>query len=193
MIFITGFHHSGTSFLARAVEQLGVNFGGPLDRHHEHEELKKLDDQIIGDWQKPDIANANLYMGTPVPEGTEAYKNPRLMVTGFVWHRNFPGAKWIVINRKQNDVVCSMMRDPERSQDPRHWDRLIEEYGQYWLAFTVARRLDMLHVSYRDLCEYPELTAARLGHFIGRPEKIAEVGAWIAQEARHKTYARTAA
>src|SRR3990167_2066014 len=127
MIFITGFHHSGTSILAETVERFGFNFGTPLDRHHEHEDLKKIDDHLISDWMKPwPVIDTSPIIAPP---GLEVYKNPRLMVTAPAWEKSFPGSKWIVIEREEEDVVTSIMADKMRIQDPIFWVKLRREYS----------------------------------------------------------------
>lgn len=187
MILITGFHHSGTSFLARAIEQLGFNFGGSLDRHHEHERLKEIDDILIGDWQKPSFNELKRQVAIELPPDIEAYKNPRMMVTWPTWHRNFPDAKWICVTRNPADVVTSMMNDNTRSQDPEYWDALLLRYNSGFTGLFSATK-NVLVIEYRTLCGYPELTAKRLAHFLGRPEGWSELADWIRKEAKFKTY-----
>lgn len=190
MIFITGFHHSGTSFLAEIVEQFGFNFAGPLDRHHEHEELKKLDDELIGDWMHPTEQNFRAMQQLKAPENVEAYKNPRLMLTAAIWNRDYPGSKWIYIEREGCDVITSMMADKTRPQDPLFWIGLINQYSISFSGNTRRLGIPFLVLTYREICQYPQLTASKIGHWLNRQDKIAEVATWIEENAKFKTYAK---
>lgn len=190
MILITGFHHSGTSFLARCVERLGFNFGGPLDRHHEHEEGKKIDDVLIGDWQKPEFSVLKFMTEARLPADVQAYKNPRLMITWPAWLRTYKDCKFIVITRETNDVITSMMADKERSQDPLFWQRLVGTYSEGIVSLMMTTQGNFLGLDYKTMCAYPELTGSKIAHFLGRPEGAADLGKWMAENVKYKTYSR---
>lgn len=194
MIFITGFHHSGTSFLAEIIKQFGVNFSGPLDRHNELEKWKIIDDHLIGDWLNPN-KELNEYKEMLEYWDNEAYKNPRLMVTARFWMDRFPKAKWISIKRDDADVAISMMADKTRNQNPLFWFNIMNTYKiRFYTAISEhsIKRSDMFHLEfkYSDLYKYPHIVASTIGHFIGKEEKIEEVAKWIEENAKFKTYSR---
>jgi len=201
MIFITGFHHSGTSILAKTVEQFGFNFGEPLDRHHENEDLKKIDELVVPNWM--DMKHGSIEDGVKavdlvgsMPAGIDAYKNPRLMMTALLWNKKFSFSKWIVIDRKKEDVIISMMADKTRPQDPIFWDHLMNGYEHMFTTFAqenLFERQDhaLLRIDYEMVCAYPELYAKKIGMFLGRPEKAEEVGAWMRATWKLKTYAQS--
>lgn len=193
MIFITGFHHSGTSFLADIVKQFGYEFGGPLDRHNELEEWKLIDDELIVDWQKPKFTNKSIKIN--IPEKIEAYKNPRMMITAPFWMSKFSHAKWLSINRKPADVAMSIMADKTRDQNPLFWYGLINHYTHAFATSIVEHaksRYDTFHleVPYEDLCKYPTIAVSSIGYFLGKPEKIPEVIKWVEENVKYKTYAK---
>lgn len=192
MIFVTGFHHSGTSLLARLVDKLGVKFDGPLDRHHENEDLKKIDDLLIGDWLNPvEKVNDDFLIKGVDPSKIEAYKNPRLMVTAPVWQKNFPGSRWIWIERDAIDVIHSMTDEKTRSQDPLFWMELIAKYSDSFLNFIVKNKYvfvqNFLKIRYDRLCAWPEMHVRMLASFLGVEPKE-EVIKWAKENIKLKTY-----
>ena len=186
MIFITGFHHSGTSLLARTVEMMGFRFGTNIDRHHEHEDLKKVDDGFIGNWMHP---VTNFHFGNiEVPADIDAYKNPRLMVTAPAWHNSFPMSHWIHITRDPYDVAIDIMDEKERPQDPRFWIELQEKYAIQFALFCAVSRPNLLNISYDKLCGYPDFSARLIASFLGKPERGQYVADWAKQNYRFQTY-----
>jgi len=138
---------------------------------------------LIGDWINPDPKTFEFV----VPEGIEAYKNPRLMVTAKSWFPRYPDAKWVVIERNPYDVANSMMQDKTRPQDEKFWlelqDRYVAEFDK-----TGIPEKNVLVVNYGMLCEMPQLTAKYICDFLDKPEKAEELGAWLSNNAKFKTY-----
>jgi len=190
-IFITGFHHSGTSFLTEVIKRLGFSIGSADGvRHSEHPELSQIDELLIGeDWMDPSFRP---WREVQVPdELPEAYKNPRLMITADFWHKRFPEAKWVIINRERHDVIRSVTDDQSRPQEAGFWQKLISDYRRSWDNFVAERKPVVLELDYRELCQEPEQTLTRLATFLGAdPECLAECRRWFQENVKYKTYDR---
>ena len=92
------------------------------------------------------------------------------------------------------------MADKTRIQDSIFWVKLRREYSSRYAQFLAhvsmhnftRRNTDtfMLLVKYDRVCAYPQYYAKAIGQFLGRPEKSEEVGKWMAETWKFKTYSQ---
>ena len=129
-IFITGIERSGSSLVARIVENCGA-FAGKTTEMYENIEIKKLLDSYYdllgvdkrGQWPIPDpeklIIPTNWKQKVEdILTAEEEYDKDKIcMLKGSrvcqmwpVWHYAFPNAKWIIVRRRPGDVIESCLK-----------------------------------------------------------------------------------
>lgn len=134
-ILITGCARSGTSIVAGIISVCGV-FGGKMSRGNRYNPKGMFENaEIRNKVVKPHLASMDVDpMGQdPLPEidclmecddlrsrveqimklhghlGTQPwfYKGAKLCLIWPVWHKAFPNAKWVVVRRRDEDIIYS--------------------------------------------------------------------------------------
>jgi len=136
-ILITGCARSGTSLIAGIINQSGA-FGGNMSGPNSNNPkgmfenarirnsivkpyFRSIDVDPLGQYPLPDVTDL------PIPtawrsrveeiiqhegykDGPWMYKGAKMCLHWPVWHYAFPKAKWIIVRRKDEDIVNSCMR-----------------------------------------------------------------------------------
>jgi len=213
-ICVLGMHRSGTSFITRALSELGVYLGpqehtiGPREDNpegfSEHHYITHLNDEMLielgGSWHTP----------PPLPPGWEndprlatfaerarrildedfaaaplwGWKDPRTCLTLPFWQRLVPSMRYVLCVRSPLAVALSLQTRDGFS---------IEKGGSLWVEHTAAALTHTsgrprLLIAYDDIIERPELELARLSAFIGHPradDRVAAVRAIANVSLRH--------
>ena len=155
-ILITGCARSGTSLIAGIINKCGA-WGGNMrgqsrwnpKGQFENEEIRH---SIVKPYiksmgfdpmcQKPlpeidklkpfDIRSKVLdaFVRQGYPGGRWMYKGPKMCLIWPIWREAFPGAKWIIVRRKTEDIVDSCMRTSfmRKHKNPDGWGEWIAEH-----------------------------------------------------------------
>lgn len=127
-IFITGIERSGSSIIAKIIQESGVFFGD-VNPMYENKVIKqevslyyaKNGWDITGQYPLPDLTNikaipdwkesiydALLFDG--YADGLWGYKSGRIGQIWPIWNAAFPDAKWIIVRRRSADVINSCQK-----------------------------------------------------------------------------------
>jgi hypothetical protein len=135
-LIILGMHRSGTSLLARILNELGVYLGKDLHGHFESRCFRNINNELLATagshWAKPDaflaaietekfitqchaLVKASLEeeignYGNPSEFDFWGWKDPRNTLTLPIWLQCFPNSKRIYIFRNGIDVALSIYR-----------------------------------------------------------------------------------
>jgi hypothetical protein len=187
-------HRSGTSFITRALNILGVDLG-PEDHamkpnadnprgFSEHQGITDLNDEILamlgGNWHSPpprqaDWANdprfddlkgraARLLEEDFGDSPLWGWKDPRTCLTLPFWQQLVPSMRYVVCVRSPLDVALSLQARDGFS---------IEKSGALWVDYLSGALTDTtgqprMLVSYDDLIERQDVEVERLAGFIDR-------------------------
>lgn len=118
---VLGAPHSGTSFLAKALHDQGVDMGTEPSGHYENQDLVGLNSELLeGDWANPPSREEILKKDkTKILEFIQEYrdvmwgfKDPRTSLTAELFLPFLDGDTYIIaIFRKPHKVVRSLARD----------------------------------------------------------------------------------
>ncbi len=158
-VFITGVPRSGTSMVAGMLEACGLWLGptvpGNADNPKGYFENLVLRDNLqkeillhsgfhrLGvtslppaEWQ-PDVPNMKAAVAHVLTaqgyDGSRpwGFKDAKLALTWRLWHAHFPGARWVVVRRKADDIVASCLRTGfmnQHSNDRAFWCAFVQSY-----------------------------------------------------------------
>ncbi|REJ82768.1 MAG: sulfotransferase [Acidobacteria bacterium] len=148
-VIVLGMHRSGTSMLARTLQDLGLFLGGSVDEHCEARFFISLNEWMLseagGRWDAPveipeelverleAVTRRHLgswrtlfFLGGHYRPGRLfrmtfpwGWKDPRTVLNLAVWKRIFPGARWLHLYRHPLDVAESLRRRSRESLAPR--------------------------------------------------------------------------
>ncbi|REJ84681.1 MAG: sulfotransferase [Acidobacteria bacterium] len=148
-VLVIGMHRSGTSMVARLLEEFGVAMGGVGQPNWEDPQFKRANQALLArsgaDWARPraflealaivdgDNAEAGDEMLAVAQRCVEAidprrqcgpwgWKDPRNTLTLPVWLRLFPAARVVHVVRNGFDVALSLQR-----RERRYWVRRRDE------------------------------------------------------------------
>jgi len=127
-ILVTGAARSGTSMIGGIINLCGA-FGGNMNQMFENTQilntvvkpyLRELGVDQNGQYPLPDVNNLkipisfasktlSIIQAQEYTDGAWMYKGTSMSVMYPVWHYAFPNAKWIVVRRKDDDIVDSCM------------------------------------------------------------------------------------
>lgn len=198
VVCVLGMHRSGTSFITRALNILGVDLG-PEDHamkpradnpqgFSEHQPITDLNDEILtmlgGSWHTPpspapgwardprfdDLKGraARLLEEDFGQSPVWGWKDPRTCLTLPFWQQLVPSMRYVICVRSPLDVALSL-----QARDGFG----IEKGGALWVdyvsaALTQTSGEPRILVSYDDLIERQDVEVDRLAAFIGRPSSI---------------------
>lgn len=147
--FIIGMHRSGTSWLAKYYNEVGVafklhNIGDIYDKHFEYWEVNNINDYIIKDWKNPKkIARfkqtliyfkiKKLQKNLSNLEKSFGLKDPRFCFTLSYWLKYFKNFQIIGIFRRPFEVAKSL---DARKNNYEHVD--IEDGLKLWKTYNEA-------------------------------------------------------
>ncbi|MGG7567374.1 sulfotransferase family protein [Rhodovulum sp. DZ06] len=192
-VFIGGLHRSGTTLLERmlaarydvsvlranvpesegqhmqSVYAPGAAYGGPgrfALSEKAQEDLRALPGaeacraKMLADWKRFWVGTSPILLEKSPPNLTKIW-----------WLRQvFPGARFVIMSRDPRAVAGATHKwtHSTLAEMMAHWD------AAYTRALADFRDEDCILVRYEDLVEDPEGEIARLGAFIGAPERPAE-------------------
>lgn len=194
-IFVTGCARSGTSMTAGILHLCGA-FGGEMSGPTKNNkrgmfENAKIRDTILkpyltvigvdpmGQDPLPDIDNLqpmdglrDQVEGTMKEQGYKNgvwfYKGAKLCLIWPIWHEAFPEAKWVIVRRKDEDIIYSCMQ----TAFMRAFDK--EEDWQGWVDIH-KKRFEEMKKAGLDICEvWP--TKFVEGNFTEIQSVVAELG-----------------
>ena len=126
VLIILGMHRSGTSALARCLQEMGVSFiipsihDGYWDKHIEYYQINQLNDEILKSWKAPILDRHFLFtkfmeykvrkfVDTNIPKDKlVGIKDPRMLLTFDYWAPNITKFKIIGIFRRPEEIASSL-------------------------------------------------------------------------------------
>jgi hypothetical protein len=175
-ILITGVPRSGSSMIAGAVHRCGGYGGAELTKMNSNPHVSSLMSEILSHLKadpggrfplptetrldKP-IKNLSnrLYESVGSPYNTWFVKDSRLLLTWKLWNAAFPDAYWIIVKRKDEDIIQSCMKTHYMNTflDEAGWQWLIDQYKEKYdqMAYTV-KNLYVIHPEKMIVDDYSE-------------------------------------
>lgn len=132
---VLGMHHSGTSFLSKALYDQGVHMGTVPSGHYENQDAVRLNSQMLGgDWAYPRKVDKNFSEDIQAfinkhESNKWGFKDPRtsLTVDNYLPHLEDDDVYLIAIFRKPAKVKNSLRRMDYNIKD---YDELIDRYNK---------------------------------------------------------------
>ncbi len=175
-ILITGVPRSGSSMIAGAVHCCGGYGGTELTKMNSNPHVSSLMTELLSHLKadpggcfplptetrldKP-IKNLSnrLYESVGSPYNTWFVKDSRLLLTWKLWNAAFPDAYWIIVKRKDDDIIQSCMKTHYMNTflDAAGWQWLIDQYKEKYeqMAYTV-KNLYVIHPEKMIVDDYSE-------------------------------------
>ena len=192
-ILITGCARSGTSLVAGIIDKCGTYGGriaGPTQNNRrgffENTDirnriikpyLRSINCDPLGQFPLPDVKYLDpmpqlrdtvlkIFDGHGYKSGPWYYKGAKLCLLWALWHDAFPGAKWVIVRRKDEDIVKSCMQ----TGFMRAFDTEIGWYS--WVMHHKA--------CFKSMREHPDMDVVEIWpeHFV-EGGKISELQALI--------------
>jgi len=174
VIVILGMHRSGTSVIANVVRILGVDMGKKFIKPDWANETgywedidfvmqnKKILKDMGGNWgtifsrkqmikQKKNYGN-KIYKLVSRKQRRKTHwgwKDPRTCFTIEHYHPYLKAPRYIVMKRKQEDVVASLTR--KYGKNDKKWNKLYKLYISHIWSFSKTNGIKTLEIDYADL------------------------------------------
>lgn len=175
-IFITGIQRSGSSIIAKIIQECGVHFG-QCSSMMENIEINK----IMGDYYKMNKTDdrgqfplpSDLDIPTDWKEKVDKIYQPdsktpfgikgsRLGQTWKLWQYHYPSARWVIVRRRSGDVITSCQKTAFMNayEDQNVLDYLglkdDREGWLYWIHWHEQRYREMLEAGLNCKIIWPE-------------------------------------
>lgn len=211
-VCVVGMHRSGTSLVAKALHEAGLNLGPPgelmpanefnADGYWENQRLVRLNDELLeavgGAWDSPPPAGWEQRDSVLEPfldraraladEFSKArpwaWKDPRATLTLPFWRRIVPDLTFVVCVRHPVEVAASLAR--RGSASPMFALRLWTEYNHALLDWTRPEERVVTH--YESYFKAPERELRRVFEDLGLevgPDEVRRAGKAVNVGIRH--------
>lgn len=198
-IFVTGIQRSGSTMIAKILEQSGV-FCGRVNSTMVHLKSSFLLNTLFckNNWDKKGQYPLPNKEDFPVMQhrfferlenmiGYEGYKSDqawmlkghRLMQTWKIWLNKYPDAKWIIVRRRSGDVVNSCMKTAymNRFEDPTILRNIGKETAPDGWLWWIHKNEEFLNELIRNKVNYMVVWPERMAQ--GDYQQIQELHNWL--------------
>jgi Sulfotransferase family len=223
LVFVAGLHRSGTTPVARAIEQhpscSGLTGTGAWEDEGQHRQPVYPKAKVYGGagrFARDERSHLTESSELVTPENAAALwsawepywdlsrrflveKSPPNLVMGRFLQALFPGSAYVVVMR--HPVIVALGTRKWRKLVSRHWENYttIESMVEHWLIAHRIMRADLPHLDryvvlrYEDLVDDPEGELGKVGDLLGLEQPIPAATIAGRSEAYEAEWARMAA
>lgn len=132
---ILGMHHSGTSFLAKALFDQGVHMGTRRSEHYENVEIVNVNNSLIGDIFDPPpreeiMSKENKLVKNVIKKYQKemwGFKDPRTSLTADHYLSEIKGDCYVVAVFRKPERVVESLKKKHKIKNPR---KLVDHYNE---------------------------------------------------------------
>jgi len=201
-ILITGMERSGISLISEVVQICGALKGTPNEIRDllvkpflrgikadpngqsplpDIEMCKKLADSLKDKWRQrvEDIFSMNGLLN--LENNCWFYADPKSVLIWPIWVRAFPEARWIIVRRKDNDIIRSCLKTGYMSayDDAKGWWGWLETYKRRFSELTENKELSVWQIWPQRMIQGRLAEVKAMIHFLGLEWKEKEMDNFI--------------